>query len=182
MGTRAVKGLAALACLAVLAVVAAPIASPSASSSTRARASLAALESGVLQQMNAIRAQYGLQPLHANPGLATAAAQHSREMGVDGYFDHDSANGAAFWSRVAHWYPAGGFGRWAVGENIVWSSPDLGASATVDLWMHSPEHRANILNPRWRDLGVGAVHLPSAGGTYRDLPVTIVTADFGVRR
>ena len=105
--------------------------------------------------MNSIRAQYGLQPLRANPGLAAAAAQHSREMGVDGYFDHNSANGGAFWQRVAHWYPQGGFARWAVGENLVWSSPDLGSSGVVDLWMHSPEHRANILNPRWRDLGVG---------------------------
>ncbi len=103
-------------------------------------------------------------------------------MGIDGYFDHDSANGTAFWSRVAHWYPAAGFERWSVGENILWSSPDLGPAAALDLWMHSPEHRANILNPRWRDLGVGAVHLSSASGTYRDLPVTIVTADFGVRR
>jgi len=182
MGTRAVKGLGALACLAVLAVVAAPIASSSPTSAKRTHASLAALETGVLQQMNAIRAQYGLQPLRANPGLGAAADQHSREMGVDGYFDHNSANGAAFWSRVAHWYPASGFARWEVGENLVWSSPDLSPASVVDLWMHSPEHRANILNPRWRDLGVGAVHLSSASGTYRDLPVTIVTADFGVRR
>jgi uncharacterized protein YkwD len=183
MGTRAVKGLAALAYLAVLTVVAAPVASSSPSSTTAGtRASLAALETGVLQQMNTIRAQYGLEPLRANPGLAAAAAQHSREMGADGYFDHASPNGGAFWLRVAHWYPSAGFTRWSVGENLLWYSPDLNPAVAVDMWMHSPEHRANILNPRWRDLGVGAVHLTSGSGTYRARPVTILTADFGVRR
>jgi uncharacterized protein YkwD len=48
--------------------------------------------------------------------------------------------------------------------------------------MHSPEHRANILKPEWREIGVSAVHLDTAPGTYGGRPVTIVTTDFGVRR
>jgi uncharacterized protein YkwD len=47
--------------------------------------------------------------------------------------------------------------------------------------MHSPEHRANILTARWRDIGIAAVHVDSAPGTYQNLPVTIITTDFGVR-
>ncbi len=50
------------------------------------------------------------------------------------------------------------------------------------MWMRSPEHRANILAPRWREVGIAAVHLDSAPGLFRGLPVTIVTTDFGVRR
>jgi uncharacterized protein YkwD len=49
------------------------------------------------------------------------------------------------------------------------------------MWMHSPEHRANILDSRWREIGVAAVHT-TAGGTYGNQPVTIITTDFGVRR
>jgi uncharacterized protein YkwD len=48
--------------------------------------------------------------------------------------------------------------------------------------MASPEHRANILDPRWRDLGVSALHVDAAPGVYQGLAVTIVTTDFGVRK
>jgi len=48
--------------------------------------------------------------------------------------------------------------------------------------MNSPEHRANILNARWREIGVSAVHFAAAPGTYKGLEVTIITTDFGIRR
>lgn len=49
------------------------------------------------------------------------------------------------------------------------------------MWLKSPPHRVNLLNPRRRQIGLAAVHSPSAPGAYKDLAVTIVTADFGVR-
>ena len=48
--------------------------------------------------------------------------------------------------------------------------------------MGSPGHRANLLSPRWREIGIAAVHAASAPGVYGGHEVTIVTADFGVRR
>jgi uncharacterized protein YkwD len=51
----------------------------------------------------------------------------------------------------------------------------------MKLWMASPEHRANILNPAWRQIGIAAVNSPSAPGTYGGHDVTVVTTDFGVR-
>jgi uncharacterized protein YkwD len=172
---------AALACLAVVAAVAA-VAVPTAGSAPATRdAALVGLQSGVLEKLNAIRARHGLVPLHANARLAAAAAQHSREMASDGYFQHDSANGTSFFARIAQWYPSKGYGYWAVGENLLWSSPTVDSSRAVAMWMQSPEHRANILNTRWREIGVAAVHTV-AGGTYGNQPVTIITTDFGVRR
>jgi len=47
--------------------------------------------------------------------------------------------------------------------------------------MNSPEHRANILTARWREIGVSAVHLAAAPGAFKGLEVTIITTDFGVR-
>jgi uncharacterized protein YkwD len=141
-----------------------------------------ALESGVLEQLNAIRAQHGLAPLHLNARLSAAAAQHSREMGADGYFRHESADGTAFWKRIARYYTSNNYGYWSVGENLLWSSPDVRPAKAIDLWMHSPEHRANMLSTRWREIGVAAVHVVAAPGSYKGLPVTIVTTDFGVRR
>jgi uncharacterized protein YkwD len=182
MGAHAVKGLVVLACVVALAVATAPIAASTPSAASREQKTMAALEVGLLQQLNAIRAAHGLASLRLNDALAAAADQHSREMGYDGYFDHNSADGTSFASRIAHFYPAGGHGEWSVGENLLWYSPSVGAGSVASFWMHSPEHRANILDPRWREVGIGAVHLSSAAGAYRHLAVTIVTADFGVRR
>ena len=56
------------------------------------------------------------------------------------------------------------------------------ASRALTMWINSPEHKANMLNGRWREIGISAVHSSSAPGTYSGRPVTIVTTDFGVRR
>ena len=180
MGSPMTATRSTLAALIIVLAAAAlaPAAVPAADRSARP----AALESGVLDQLNAIRAQHGLGPLRLNTALSAAAAQHSREMGADGYFRHESADGSAFWKRIARYYASRHYGFWSVGENLLWSSPDVGATRAMELWMHSPEHRANILSPRWREIGVAAVHLASAPGSYKGLPVTIVTTDFGVRR
>ena len=103
-------------------------------------------------------------------------------MGSVGYFEHESHDGTAFWKRIKRWYGSGGYGLWSVGENLLWSSPDVQPAAALELWMHSPEHRANILTAKWREIGVSAVHVLGAPGTYNGLTVTIITTDFGVRR
>jgi Uncharacterized protein with SCP/PR1 domains len=49
-------------------------------------------------------------------------------MAAKGYFEHESADGTAFWKRIQHWYGSSGFGFWSVGENLLWSSPDVDRS------------------------------------------------------
>jgi uncharacterized protein YkwD len=171
-------GLAAAFLVAVAAVVAPTLATPAPLHGGRAPS---ALEASVLHELNAVRIEHGLRPLRLNGELRGAAAQHSREMLADGYFEHASRDGTAFWERIGRWYGAGGHTRWAVGENLLWSSPDVTPAAAVARWMASPEHRANILGARWREVGVSALHVAHAPGAYHGLPVTIVTTDFGAR-
>ena len=140
-----------------------------------------ALDTGVLVQLNAIRVAHGLVPLRLNPTLSAAAESHSAEMVADGYFAHESVDGAPFWKRLTRYSSTAPHGAWSVGENLLWSSPGVGASKALDLWMASPEHRANILASRWREIGIAAVHVASASGTYGGRPVTVITTDFGVR-
>jgi uncharacterized protein YkwD len=148
-----------------------------------ARASaLRPLERSVLTEMNGLRRQHGLVPLRFSAGLAAAARHHSTEMANRGYFRHNSASGEAFSLRVARFYPIGARRYWSVGENLLWSSVELSAAAALDLWLNSPQHRAIMLNARWLEVGVGAVYARSAPGVYGGRDVTIVTADFGVRR
>ena len=140
------------------------------------------LESALVRAINQVRRDYGLKPLTLSKKLSTAAAQHTREMGQYGYFDHTSRDNAPFWKRIERWYPSAGWAAWSVGENIFWEAPDLTADSTVAAWMASPGHRANMLSRTWRDLGVSAIHFDAAPGEYGDASATIVTADFGARR
>ena len=100
-------------------------------------------------------------------------------MGAKGYFEHESFDSTDFWKRVERWYPSKGWRSWSVGENLLYSSPDVTADEGVELWMNSPGHRANILSRSWREIGVSAIHFESAPGEFEGSPVTLVTADFG---
>ena len=104
-------------------------------------------------------------------------------MVAKGYFAHDSLSGSPFWNRLEGYYTSKGFatGRWAricSGQ----LNPGNASSGSAEAWMHSPEHRANILSPAWREIGIAAVSVPSAPGTFEGLDVTVITTDFGVRR
>jgi uncharacterized protein YkwD len=178
MGSRPARFLALAAAVAGVWVAA----SPAGASSQHRAASLSTLERGVLADINTLRRQHGLAPLRLSPSLSAAARQHSSEMAARGYFSHDSANGGSFDRRIARYYPLSGRHYWSVGENLLWSSPDVDAGGALQMWWNSPEHRKNMLTARWREIGLSAVHVASAPGTYGGREVTIVTTDFGVRR
>jgi uncharacterized protein YkwD len=167
--------------LVAFALIAAALATPAAARTQHRSVVLNTLSRGVLTQVNAVRRSHGLAPLHISAALTAAAAQHSREMAADGYFAHESMDGSAFDKRLIRYYPAAHVRYWSVGENLVWSAPTLTPAQALNLWMHSPEHRANLLTSRWREIGISAVHVAAAPGTYGGGPATIVTADFGVR-
>lgn len=130
--------------------------------------------------MNQVRASHGLQPLRRNGELATAAKRHSLEMARTGYFAHSSADGGSLTGRLRASYTVVGR-RWAVGENLLWSTPTVGSAHTIELWLASPGHRANVLGREWKDVGCAAVHAADAPGVYGNQPVTVVTCDFGLR-
>jgi uncharacterized protein YkwD len=146
-----------------------------------ATSAASALEQDVLANVNQLRRQHGLGALRLSSKLAAAARAHSTEMARRGYFSHDSANGASFDKRIARFYSLGGKRYWSVGENLLWSSPDVSASGALDMWLNSPEHKKILLTGRWREIGLAAVHVSAAPGAYGGREVTIVTADFGVR-
>ena len=169
---RIFVGVIAAAALLVPAAAAAP---------QRTVRSLTPLESGVLVDINTFRRAHHLTPLKLSTRLGAAAMQHTQEMAADGYFAHESHDGSLFWKRIQAFYGSSPWRYWSVGENLLWSSPDVSPTKALQMWLASPEHRANLLNPRWREIGVAAVHVTAAPGVYQGLDVTIVTTDFGVR-
>jgi uncharacterized protein YkwD len=170
---RMLVGVLAVAALLAPAAAAAP---------QRSDTGLTALESGVLAQINTFRRGHHLTPLRLNVKLGAAAREHTVQMAQDGYFAHESADGSVFWKRIQGFYASTPWAYWSVGENLLWSSPDVTPAKALQMWLASPEHRANLMNPRWREIGVAAVHAAAAPGIFKGLDVTIVTTDFGVRR
>jgi uncharacterized protein YkwD len=140
----------------------------------------AALERALLSEMNEVRSRHGLRPLAMSSELRSAAVSHTRSMAETGLFQHDSADGSPFHERVLRYYDTRGH-AWSVGENLAYGSAPLGATAAVNGWLRSPAHRRNLLNPAWREVGVGAIVAKQAPGAFHGDTVAIVTADFGRR-
>ena len=167
--------------IAVAVVVATGLLAASAFATSRSEKSLPTLNRQVLAAVNRFRVAHGLVALRESSALDRSARRHSLEMGKLGYFGHSSADGTIFWRRIKHYYGAGNYGYWSVGENLLWSAPTVSAGGAMKMWIASPEHLRNLLTPQWRQIGVSAVHLAAAPGVYGGHGVTIITTDFGVR-
>jgi uncharacterized protein YkwD len=168
----------------VVVVLFALVAAAAADAGPRASASVSresALESLVLQRINDVRAARGLDRLAPSPTLGRAAVTHSRSMAVNGFFAHESANGAPFWKRLKTFYTPRS-GAWTVGENLAMFGGDKpAADAIVESWMASAPHRANLLSALFSDAGIAIVYDPVAGGVYGGEPTWVVTLDVGSR-
>jgi uncharacterized protein YkwD len=132
----------------------------------------------ILCLLNEQRVAFGLVPLSLNTYLSASAYAHSTEMNSDSYFAHDSADGTTFDGRIRATGYLNRAHSWAVGENIAWGSLVLGTpQALMVAWMNSPEHRANILDPTYREIGIGVAWgdplIPNAPAAV------IATTDFG---
>jgi uncharacterized protein YkwD len=108
--------------------------------------------------LNKQRRAHGRRPLKSNKRLARAARKHARDMVDHNYFSHTTPTGVSFVDRIMRQdYVNPGQG-WTLGENIAWGSYQLATpKSIVRSWMHSLGHRANILNPKFREIGIGIV-------------------------
>ena len=165
------------------AVLLAALAAPAGASESTPRGATSApsLESAVVAEVNALRRRHGLRPLRLARGLSIAAARHTSAMAQRGVFAHELPGGPRFAARLRRHYRPQGRG-WSVAENLAVAWPPPSAAETVRMWMASPSHRRNLLIPRWREIGVAALHVPNAPGDFGDAAITLVTADFGVRK
>jgi uncharacterized protein YkwD len=100
------------------------------------------------------RAARGLGALTRNSKLTTAAIKHSWDMADRNYFSHYSPEGTGPLQRIQ---AAGYCSSCWWGENISWGTGSYSTPrSVVSRWMASTGHRANILNPNFRDVGVWA--------------------------
>ena len=143
-----------------------PLAASLVIAATGEAATLSQSEASLLSVMNEARRVHGLAPLHVDPRLEWAARRHSRKMLRTGTFFH-----GRFDLRIR----GAGVRAPIIGENLAWAAGGIAlAHAVVQMWLGSPAHRANLLRPGYRTVGVAAPLGPFAG--YPSAHV--VTADF----
>jgi uncharacterized protein YkwD len=126
------------------------------------------------------RRQRGIAELHTDRRLRHAAQNHTEAMMRKGCFAHECPGEGSVEARLRNvGYILGSLARWAYAENIAYGHKRGSTPKTiVKAWMKSPGHRASMLNPLYREIGVGFAHgIPGArkadGGTF--------TTDFGMR-
>ena len=116
------------------------------------------LAAEVVRLVNVERAKEGLAPLGTYDSLTRAAQIRAPEIVT--LFSHDRPDGTSCFTAMDQTGATKGAYTW--GENI--AAGNATAAATVEQWMNSPGHRANILNAKFTHIGVGYQH--SAGSTY----------------
>lgn len=110
--------------------------------------------------VNNERRAAGLAPLTIAPELMAAAQEQSWDMALSGLISHAGSDGRGAAQRMRD----AGYNWQRCGENIAvgQTTPD----EAMAFWMNSPPHRANILDPGMRELGVGYVRRSAGFGHY----------------
>jgi uncharacterized protein YkwD len=115
------------------------------------------LNDAILCLVNAERADNGLPALNHVAQLDESSTGMCQRMISEHFFSHETPDGKTVVDRVE---PTGYIpksGDWVVGENLAWGSGALSTpQAIVNGWMNSPGHRANILAPDYKDIGLAA--------------------------
>ncbi len=125
--------------------------------------------------INAQRERNGRVPLTENAMLDRAAVLHSLDMAKRKYFEHADPDGVQPDARIVQQ----GYPPILVGENLAWGETVKSSPAViVSMWMKSPGHRANILEPNYREIGIGmAYEAPEAQPVPKQ--AAIYTTTFG---
>jgi uncharacterized protein YkwD len=128
--------------------------------------------------INAERTHRGLRPLRGDGDLKRAARRHSADMVRRTYFSHVTPGGSDLGDRMRAVGYGSGHG-WRAGEALGWGTGTRATpAALIDEWLASPPHRHILLDPGYRELGVGI----SAGAPngVDSLPGATYTVDVGV--
>ena len=113
------------------------------------RVAVSADAARVVQLINVRRAAAGLRPVTINATLMAEAQRFSRVQAALGRLTHRGADNTTAGQRLTR----AGY-RWGFyGENL--AAGQQTPAEVVAAWMTSPGHRANILAPQAREIGIG---------------------------
>jgi hypothetical protein len=123
----------------------------------------------ILADTNQARDQDHLTNLSMNAELTRAAEQKANDMLTRGYWSHNAPDGTTPWA----WIKAQNYQYATAGENLARGFAD--SAAVVAAWLNSPEHRANLLDAEFSDVGI-AVKTGQLEGKMTTLVVALYAA------
>jgi hypothetical protein len=126
------------------------------------------LANALVDETNQNRVANNVPPLTESPMLDEAAQEKADDMVANNYFAHTSPAGLSPW----YWFEQVGYGFTYAGENLAVNFSD--SQDVTNAWMNSTEHRENILNPEFTQIGMA-----TATGTYEGHPAVYVVEEFG---
>ena len=116
---------------------------------------------GILNATNAYRRKNGLGDVHRSKHLEEAMQRSAEFTYNQGFINHGSPEGPGtsltYFSRLAQ------YNGTPLGENQL--SGACSDQDAVQMWINSPGHRANLLNPQAKEIGVGTLHATSPKGS-----------------
>lgn len=109
----------------------------------------------IIAQTNEQRADEGLSPLKYSTSLSNAAEVRAKETATPGYQEHTRPDGRRGLTAITD----AGLGEYnATGENLAGADFEETGAEVVARWMNSPPHRAAILLPEFKTIGVGVYY------------------------
>lgn len=126
------------------------------------------ISSVMIDLTNMNRVRNNLSALETSPQLTAAAQLKADDMAKKGYFSHISPEGISPW----YWLYISGYDFAYAGENLAVNFND--SEETVQAWMDSKTHKANILSDKFTQIGIA-----TATGTYDGREATYVVQFFG---
>lgn len=118
---------------------------------------------------NAQRQQNNLPALQLNGQLNAAAAAKAANMFAENYWAHNSPSGKTPWDFIH----GAGYNYVYAGENLARGFST--AQDTINAWMASPGHRANVLSANYADVGFAIAQ----GNLTGDPNTVLVVEEFG---
>ncbi len=106
--------------------------------------------SELLQLTNAARIAEGVSPIGFDKSLGLSASDYAADLATQNFFSHTAPDGSSLGDRL----DAVGYSFAAAGENLAGGQPTV--KSVFEGWMDSPGHRANILDPRFSEVGFGS--------------------------
>lgn len=122
----------------------------------------------VFDQTNEERKQAGLEPLTYSSVLSQSAQKKAEDMFTNDYWAHNSPQGKTPWT----FFDAAGYKYSVAGENL--AKDFYNTDSLMKAWMNSPTHRENIVNTKYKEIGIAVVN-----GTLGGVKTTLVVQHFG---
>jgi uncharacterized protein YkwD len=127
-------------------------------------------DASLLEETNKRRALEGLQPLTLNTKLDAAAQTKAQDMKNRNYWSHVTPDGKEPWDFVTNQQ----YSYKKAAENLAFGF--VSSNSTLNGWMNSAGHRANVMDPDLKEVGFGMVNASNYQGKGEE---TIIVALYG---